>query len=229
MGTAFAGVATIGTVSTACTGGTPVQSQDSYRADVLEAYAEISGGGTVADYERWARKVAGVTRAWAVRAEMGPGTVTLRIMLDVANAGGGGFPIGSDGVATDETSGPAEATGDQLRVADYVFGQQPADATVYVVAPIANAVAFTISGLDAAPTSVKTSIAAALAALFYDQGAPAGLIELSEIEGAIGGVAGSAGFIITAMSCDHGSIAPAVGNIQCNTGAIPVLGVITWT
>lgn len=230
LGSAVAGVSVAGAAYTDITGGDGQQSSDSYRADVLAAYARILGGGTVDDYEVWARQVAGVTRAWAQRAGMGPGSVVVRVMLDIANSGGGGFPIGDDGVATAELTGPDRATGDQLRVANHIFGLQPCDATVYVTAAIANTVTYNISGLIAAPGSVHTAVTAALAALFYEQGRPGGTIDLSAQEAAITAVPGTPGFVITAMACSHGAVSPAgVGNIQCNAGAIPIVGAITWS
>lgn len=229
LSSAIAGVAASGVAYTDITGGAGVQSQDSYRADVLAAYARVSGGGTPDDYEVWARQVSGVTRAWAERGGMGAGTVVVRIMLDEANSGEGGFPIGDDGVSSHEYPGLGVATGDQLRVADYVFTLQPADAVVYVTAPVANTVDFTIVGLGSAPTTVRNAIEAAISGLFYDLGKPGGVIDLSAIDGAIDSVPGSAGFVITVMTCTAGEISPAGrGNVASHTGAIAILGNITW-
>ena len=81
------------------------------------------------DYATWAISVPGVTRAWCLRNGYGAGTVV--IMLDAAQAGHDGFPVGQDGVATDEPRG-VPAVGDQLTVANALYPLQPVTALVYV-------------------------------------------------------------------------------------------------
>jgi uncharacterized phage protein gp47/JayE len=165
--------------------------------------------------------------------------VQIFVMLDETEAAFNGFPQGSNGVATNE-SRAAPATGDQLAVANHIYPLRPVTALVYVYAPIANPVAFTINGLSGASTATKSAIAAAIAAVFVADAAPGGAlnadgstppaVELSNIEAAIGGVAGSTGFVITSMTCPDGTVAPAgVGNVTSNAGHLAVLGAITWT
>ena len=83
------------------------------------------------DYATWAISVPGVTRAWCLRNGYGAGTVVVYIMLDAAQAGHDGFPVGQDGVATDEPRG-VPAVGDQLTVANALYPLQPVTALVYV-------------------------------------------------------------------------------------------------
>ena len=63
------------------------------------------------------------TRAWCLPNGMGTGTVALYTMLDNANAQWGGFPQGSNGVATLELR-DAAAQGDQLTVANAIYPQR---------------------------------------------------------------------------------------------------------
>lgn len=136
------------TATAVITGGADIETEDAFRSRMLLAYQNTPQGGNSNDYEGWALDVSGVTRAWVAPRLMGAGTVGVYIMLDGDNANNdGGFPIGTDGVATKETYTAGKATGDQLRVADYIFPLQPVTALVYVCSPIKTTVDFTISGL----------------------------------------------------------------------------------
>ena len=55
-------------------------------------------GGALHDYEQWAMAVPGVTRAWAA-AEMGPGTITVRFLMDDVYPDNHGLPTAADIVA----------------------------------------------------------------------------------------------------------------------------------
>lgn len=223
LGTVVPGLNTNFSVTTALTGGADQEKDDQYRSRVLSAYQNPPQGGAVADYIRWALEVSGVTRAWVTPLGMGAGTVVVYTMWDVVEAAHNGFPQGTDGVATAEPRAAA-ATGDQLTVANYIYGdntteRQPVSALVYSVAPTPNVVAFTINGIATATAATKTAIAAAIAGVFLQNGAPGATIDLSDIESAIAAVPGTEGFLITT---------PA-GNIANPTGALPVLGVVTYT
>lgn len=223
LGIAIAGMNSNGVVSTAITGGNDQETMDAYRTRVLEVYANTPQGGALADYKKWALEVPGVTRAWPVGNGMGVGTVVVYTMFDVTEAIHNGFPQGSDGTATAETRA-AHATGDQLAVANYIYGdintaRQPVTALVYSVSPIANAINFVINGIATASASVKAQISAAIAGVFVEQGAPGGIVYLSDIESAIAAIPGTEGFVITTPS----------GNITNPTGNLPVLGTVTYT
>lgn len=217
LGTAVAGINSSGSVTTAFTGGADLETDAALRTRMLRAYQGRPQSANADDYVTWALSVAGVTRAWCTPNGFGTGTVVVYIMLDVSEAAHGGFPQGSDGVAALEPRGVA-ATGDQLAVADYIFTLQPVTALVYAVAPVANTIAFTISGLSGASTATKNAVAAAIVNVFFVNGKPGGTILLSDIEAAITAVPGTSGFVITS---------PA-GNITNTTGQLPVLGTITW-
>ncbi|URF02784.1 baseplate J/gp47 family protein [Cupriavidus campinensis] len=212
------GVQSNGTVSSPFTGGADVEDNDAYRERVLEAYQESPAGGDESDYTRWAKEVAGVTRAWVARNGFGAGTVVVYVMLDLANAESSGFPIGTDGVATSETRSATKATGDQLRVANAIYPLQPVTALVYAVSAIRDNINFTISGLIGASAATKQAIAAAISDVFFRNSAPGGTVNLSDVESAIGAVPGTAGFVITSPT----------GNIASAAGHLPVLGAVTY-
>ena len=217
---AISGVDTTVTATSAITGGADIEDEEIFRSRMLSAYQETPQGGSDADYKKWALAVPGVTRAWVARRLLGAGSVGIYIMLDGdSETNDSGFPVGTDGVASSETpySG-AVATGDQLAVADALYSQQPATAVVYVCSPVKTAVPFTISGLSSADSDTKSSIETAIDTVFFNNGEPGGPIDLSDIQAAIAGISGTAGFLI---------VSPTT-NITMDTGGMPVRGTVTY-
>ncbi len=217
LGTAIAGVQSGGTVSTAFSNGLDAETVDAFRSRMLQVYAQPPQGGAQSDYVTWALQAPGVTRAWSIPRGMGIGTVVVYVMLDAVESVFNGFPQGTNGVATGEPRG-ATAIGDQLAVANYIFTRQPVQALVYVVAPIANPVNFTISGLSGASGTVKSAISAAFADVFTRNTILGGTNNLIDFETALATVVGAAAGVITS---------PAA-NIVSGTGQLPTLGTITW-
>jgi uncharacterized phage protein gp47/JayE len=226
IGQAIAGVPNAWT-ATAGAPGVDVESDDALRTRMLGVYAAPPQGGARSDYEEWALQVAGVSRAWCVPNGQGAGTAVVYFMMDEAESAHGGFPQGTNGVASGEARDTV-ATGDQLTVANHIYPLQPVTALVYAYAPDQNVVAFTLS-LPGASADLKTRIGAAIDQVFLEDGAPGGVVDLSAIESAIAVLPGAAGFVITAESCTHGVITPAGGNIVSDAGHLPVRGVLTWT
>ncbi|MDE3022270.1 MAG: baseplate J/gp47 family protein [Pseudomonadota bacterium] len=217
LGTAIPGVQSNGVVATALTGGADIETNDSLRNRMLQAYQNPPQGGDGNDYIDWALAVPGVTRAWCTPNGFGAGTVVVYVMLDVTESAYNGFPQGTNGVAANEPRG-VTATGDQLAVANALFSEQPVTALVSVVAPIANPVDFTIGGISTASSATKAAISTAIADVFVQQGKPGGTVDLSYIESAIAAISGTAGFFIEI---------PA-GNITNTAGQLPTVGVITY-
>lgn len=224
LGTSIAGISSTGSVTVAFTGGADIEKDDSLRSRMLFAYQNPPQGGAVPDYITWAKQVSGVTRAWCNPNGFGAGTVVVYAMLDSAESGNGGFPVGTNGVAAAETRGVA-ATGDQLTIANYIYPLRPATALVYVCAPNQQVVNFTISGSANFSAATKALIESAIAGVFVMFGSPIGsvagqngTIYLSYIESAIAAIAGTTGFVITSPT----------GNIVGTTGQLPVLGNVTW-
>lgn len=228
LGAAIAGIQSNGTLATACTGGADAEADDDLRGRMLERYQAPPQGGDAQDYVTWALDVAGVTRAWTKPNGQGVGTVIVYFMMDEAESAHSGFPQGTDGVATDE-SRDTPATGDQLAVANAIFGVQPVTALVYAVAPVALAQNFTISGLSGAGSSVQGAVKAAIADVFTREATPGGVTlpggtaggttYLSHIESAIAGVPGVGHFVITSPTAD----------ITVGAGQLSTLGTVTFT
>lgn len=228
LGIGISGVDSSGTAAGAITGGADVEPDEELRSRMNDAYAQPAQGGSRSDYIRWAREVPGVTRCWPIGSGMGPGTVVLLFMMDDANAAFGGFPQGTSGVATEETR-DTPATGDQLTLANAIYEQQGLIAVVYAVAPSANTIDLTIAGISSASTETKAAIAAAFAAALRFSAQPGGITNVSALEAAIASVAGTAGFVITAITASAGTVSPgSAGNITSNAAALPVPGTITY-
>ena len=188
---------------------------------MLTAYRAPPRGGSQSDYVVWALTVPGVTRAWCVPHGYGAGTVLVYVMLDAVEVAFGGFPQGVNGVATGENRATA-ATGDQLAVANLILPLQPVTALVYALAPTANVVPFTISGLASSSAATRTAIAAAISGVLTTYGSITGAattVALSLVASAVAAVPLTTGFVI---------VTPAA-NISSPSGALPVLGAVTYS
>ncbi|CNF25306.1 baseplate J/gp47 family protein [Yersinia frederiksenii] len=214
---AIDGVQATATALSKITGGADIESEDAFRSRMLLAYQNIPQGGNDTDYQSWALSVPGVTRCWVKRRLMGAGTVGIYIMCDDNDYAG--FPQGSDGISSLEEWGAVKASGDQRRVADAIYPQQPIIALVYVCAPVAQPIDFVISGISHADSATTAAINAAIDEVFFTEGEPGGKILWSSLLLAIGEVAGTGGFIMQS---------PAA-NIELQTGKLPIRGTVSYS
>lgn len=208
----IAGVNTSGTVSTAISGGTDAESDAALRARIIARIQEAPHGGAFNDYVAWAKEVPGVTRAWVYPGEMGAGTLSLRFMRD------------NDAIPIPDAN--AVAT-----VQAYIDARRPVTAKVYVVAPVAVALNFTMS-VSPNTQVVKDAVTAMLATLILREAIPGGfywdfsqsalvaggMLLITHINEAISGASGET---------DHALSVPS-GNVTLSTGQISTLGTITW-
>ncbi|KNC94168.1 baseplate J/gp47 family protein [Trabulsiella odontotermitis] len=201
-------------------GGANMESQDAFRQRVLQAYQSIAEGGSDDDYRRWALEVPGVTRAWVDPRILGAGSVGLYFMCDGDDRTNHGFPVGTDGVATNEKYPYGKATGDQLRVADYIFPLRPSTTLVWVCSPLQNVIDFDIGGIPDAGADVVAAIEGAIDEVFFDDGEPGGKIFLSDLSLAIGAIDGTRGFVLNQ---------PTGTFIQLDAGALPLRGHINFS
>lgn len=217
LGTVIAGINGAGTASGNITGGADQEIDAALRTRMLQAYAAPPQGGDATDYVEWALQVAGVTRAWCNPLGAGPGTVIVYTMFDITEAGSGGFPQGTNGVATAETRA-SPATGDQLAVANYIFPLRPVTALVYSYAPSPQTLNFTVGGI---PSGQQAAVTAALTALLVQKGSPLANVSIdqSDADAAILAVVGTTTFRVTAPSFPQ---TPTLGSLF-------VLGTVTYT
>lgn len=198
VGTPIGGVNSAVTASTALAGGADIEDVEDWRARILARIRRAPQGGSADDYIAWALQVPGVTRVWVSPAEMGAGTVTVRF-------------------ARDDDASPIPDAGEVATVQAQLDALRPVTAVVYVVAPIASAVNFSIQ-LTPNTAAVRAAVEAELQDLIRREGAPGGTLLLTHIREAIS---------IAAGETDHVLTVPAA-NVAHATGTLPVMGVITW-
>ena len=185
------------------TGGFEEEGTEEVRARFLLRLQEPPAGGRGPDYVGFALAVAGVTRAWTFRHELGLGTVVVRFVMD-----------GEDPIFPDAPSVAAvQAKMDE---------QRPITAEVTAVAPTELAVTFTIE-IDPDNADTRSAVTAELVDLFSRLGEPGdgagrGTILLSKITTAIGIADGIDDFTMTVPSAD----------VVPGTGQLPTVGTITW-
>ncbi|MDO8421573.1 MAG: baseplate J/gp47 family protein [Parvibaculum sp.] len=173
-----------------------------YRGRILQRLRQPPLGGSVRDYERWALEVAGVTRVWVYPLELGAGTVTVRFMMDATYA---------DGVPE---------SGNVSTVQDYIDDpeRRPVTAEVFVVAPIAEPLDITVTGLSPNTAAVRAAVEAELADMITRTAAPGGTIPISKIWEYVALASGEESHLITIPS----------GNVTHSTGYIATLGTVTF-
>jgi uncharacterized phage protein gp47/JayE len=178
--TTFAGVAVAGEVAyPGLAGGADEQSDALLLLAVLMRIQMPPHGGAAFDYVRWALEMPGVTRAWCYPVELGPGTVTVRFMMDDVRA-----PTGI----------PEPA--DVERVAEHIDPLRPVTADVTVVAPIPYPVHVAIRELEPDTPAIRESILEHLNEMLLDAAEPGKAIYLSQWSTAIGITSGVRHFIL---------------------------------
>jgi uncharacterized phage protein gp47/JayE len=139
-------------------GGADAESDDDLRTRVLERIRKPPMGGDADDYIAWAKEVPGVTRVWCAPNEMGPGTVTVRFMMDDLRANVGGLPN----------------SGDVAAVKAYLDIKRPvAIKDFFVEAPVSEPINFTISVIDEDSLATRAAITASVQAMIRARARPA--------------------------------------------------------
>ena len=202
LGAAISGVPSTGTVAAGgLSGGADSETDEQYRARVLDRFRTPPATGTAADYVRWALENAGVTRAWCLPNNAGASTVGVTFVQD------------GDPVSIIPTS--AEVAG----VQSYIDARAPVTAIVTVFAPSSVAVDFEVQLLVSTGADVQAAVTEALEELLRSEGGPDATIYLSHIREAISGAAGEV---------DHVLIAPAA-DLVFASNEIPELGTVTFS
>lgn len=180
--------------------GNDQESIEQLRARLKSHVQLVPTGGNDDDYILWSLEVAGVTRTWVYRQEMGLGTVTVRFMMDDTYV---------DGIPQ-----AADVTVHQ----NYIDTVRPAGMKgYYSAAPIAVPLDMTIQLEPNTPT-VQAAVQAQLDDLLRSEAVPSGTIILSHIDEAISLAEGETDHVVTSHAAD----------ITHNTGEIAVPGTITW-
>lgn len=192
-------------------GGIDVESDDHLRDRVLTRIRTQPMGGDADDYEQWVKSTPGIgsaiTRVWCAANEMGVGTVTVRFMLDDLRSAGGGFPI----------------TQDLLDVAAHLDTLRPVTVKeLYIVAPVAHPIAFTINGLSPDTPSMRAAIIAAVEAMLKERARPATTVNGSIVPAQTIYAAWIAEAVMSVAGIDHCTI-NSVDHVMANGGEIATL------
>lgn len=205
VGTALALVSPIAGLQSAAavavggvTGGADPESAESYRERILDRKRNTPQGGSEADYKRWAREIAGVTRVWIYPGWEGPGTVGIAFVTD----------------------GEADIFPGAGKVEDvqaHIDALRPVTAEAIVFAPEPEEIDFEID-LSPDTPAVRAAVEAELADLLRRIGQPGVTVPRSKLGEAISIAAGEDSHILVEPTADV--VMPA--------GHLPVVGDITW-
>lgn len=195
--------ATVTVIGDGFTGGADIEKDDSLLARILDRIQEPPMGGSKADYERWAKEVPGVTRAWCSPREMGDGTVTVRFVRD-------------------NDASPIPDPSEVETVFDHIEAVRPVGGQLFVVAPEAVPLVFQIQ-LVPNTAAARAAVEASLRDLLRreaepERGAGEGTILISHVREAISLATGER---------DSTVVLPA-GNVTHTIGQMATFGGVTW-
>lgn len=180
------------------TGAIDAESDDALKARTLERIRNPPQAGAQSDYERWAKEVSGVTRAWVFPGWLGAGTVGITFVFD-----------GRDDIIPND---------DDIEIMeDYLDPLRPVTANLIVFAPVADAFDMTLHITPDTP-AVRAAVEAEIADMLARDGAPGGTILISRVNEAISLAAGESDHILTTPNA----------NVVAASGHLPVPGAITW-
>ena len=184
------------------TGGVDTENDDDLRARILHRIQNPPMGGSNADYVTWALAVPGVTRAWAAP-EQGPGTMTVRFLMDELRADDDGWPQPSDVTA----------------VAAYIDTMRPITVKdCYVLAPIKQFIDVSIAHLVPSTSAAAGAIQVSIEDMLHDLAAPGQTIYAAWISYAIMNAPGIQSFqLLSTADC----VMPSLGHMA-------VLGTILY-
>lgn len=184
-------------------GGADLESLSALWVRLQERVQDPPGAGTEADYVRWAKGVAGVTRAWAEGNALGAGSVRILFVRDAES------PI---------TPSAGEIADVQAAI-DLV---RPVTANAVVAAPTAVTLDVTATvGLDASSglsqSEVEANITDQLEAMLLREAEPGGTIRISHVREAISLAHGEAYHSLTVPAAD----------VTHTALQLPILGTLT--
>lgn len=194
------GVEPVVEITTTTIAGADVESREEAQDRFLFEMANQPSGGGPGDYERWAKEVAGVTRAWEFPLHDGPNTVGVAFVRD--NDVGTNIPD----------------SGERAQVQTYLESKAPITASPVVLTLTPLEVDIEISLLNPDTTAVRNAIQASLEDFFSRNARPGATLPLSQINAAISAAPGEVSHVLT-----EPIFAPVATELQ-----MPVLGTVSY-
>lgn len=193
-------------------GSTPVgdganqETIEALRTRTLERIQSPPTGGGPDDYVAWAKTISGITRAWELPRQLGPGTVLVLVVQDTFDEDGNFI----------ETLFPGAAKVEE--VADYIESEAPVTAVVTVQAPVEQQLNPQIEISPYTP-EVEEQITLQLQDLILREAAPDGTLPLSKINEAVSLATGEE---------DHNLLSPAA-DVVSGPSQLLTLGTPVYT
>ncbi len=184
------------------TGGGDVESDDHYRARILERIQYTPQGGSYTDYEGWVLNYQGAfspDRVWIFPAQGGPGTVQIYFML-------------ASQVFPNATQISA--------IQDEIDKRAPVTAIPSVDKPTQREVGIEME-LSPNTSAVQDAVKASLVAYFEDNADVSMTLLKSQLDEAISLATGEVDHVITDIEVE--SVSVGVGNISFGTGELPTI------
>jgi uncharacterized phage protein gp47/JayE len=170
-------------------GGADIESIAALKQRLLDRIQTPPSGGGPGDWVDWAKEVDGVTRAWELPNQLGPGTVVVLFVQDLFD---------SDGNFID-TQFPG---GDAItEVQEYLESVAPVIAVPTALAPVELQLNPVIQ-LEPNTADVQTQVTIQLQDMLLRRASPGGTLLLSEIREAISIAIGETNHVVTSPSAD---------------------------
>jgi len=180
--------------------GTDSESDEELLARLLQRIQEPPQGGAASDYERWAMEVPGVTRVWVYPNGMGAGTVVVLFVTD------------------NDPAGPIPDAATVAEVQAHIDSVKPVTAEVFVAAPIAHPVNFSIK-LQPNNATVRSTVTAELTDLLLREAEPNGTLLISHVREAVSIAAGEVNSEVLIPAAD----------LVLSGGEMAIMGTITFS
>jgi uncharacterized phage protein gp47/JayE len=183
-------------------GGVDIETDDQLRERILLRIQNPPMGGAQADYVNWALAVPGVTRAWAA-CEIGPGTMTVRFLMDDLYPDNHGLPTQADIDAVNE----------------YIDSKRPVTVKdCFVMAPILYFYDITIYNLTTDTPTVRGNIETSIANMEFARSRPGQMMYRSWVDEAISQALGEEDHELTyeTTAMPGAAYMPTVGTILYN-------------
>lgn len=203
------GVDNIGTVTLALSGGSDLESDESYRARILYHIQHRPMGGNKYDYEEWARSIAGVGNAWCMPLARGGGTVDVVIKAS-----------GTDPVPSPTLLAEVDTYIDQVKPVT-------ADVNVLAVNPKELTLWISFAPNGATNTEVQVKIQSNLEDLFENIAAPKVSLPIAYIRDAIMN-SGVTDYSIDQIEVDAVIVPPDEDIVMSYEDDYPTLGVVSF-